>query len=418
MYEPAAQELLAQVRMADPQAHVEAARAANGAGPSFEVLNGVAVIDLVGTMTKFGSSFSRLRHGTVGVRRAVRQAAAARDVSAIILRIDSPGGTVSGTGALAADVAEANKEKPVVAFIEDLGASAAYYVASQARQIVAEKDALVGSIGVYMAINDFSKMFEEAAVKTHVIRAGQFKGAGTVGTEITDAHLADFQRVVDEINEQFAQAVQKGRNLTAKQVAQLNDGRVHGATQALALKLIDKVGTMDAVLAEFSSNSGSGRGKDRAMTTEAATATSADAPKAATLAQLKEHLADATADFREHCQEQQLTLAQAKAAWTREKAKADEVAEAKKAAEDEAAKAKAAAEAVGGVKGVSAKTGNGADDGEDDPVAEFNRRVQAYKDKGMAPAAAVAKVVREDPELHERFKDAQPPVSPQRRRAS
>jgi ClpP class serine protease len=89
-----------------------------------------------------------------------------------------------------ADVREANKKKPVTAYIEDLGASAAYWVASQAGKIYSNEPGFVGSIGTYLVVEDWSGAAEGAwASKVHVVKAGEFKGAGYPGTPVTDAQL-------------------------------------------------------------------------------------------------------------------------------------------------------------------------------------------------------------------------------------
>src|SRR5690606_31819803 len=129
-----------------------------------------------GAMTKQGSSFGGA--STVRTRRAIRSAAADKSVSAIMLLIDSPGGSVSGTSDLADDVANAKKKKPVYAYIEDTCCSAAYWVASQCSAIYANPTAIVGSIGTYMVVADYSRMAENAGVKVHCISTGKYKGAG------------------------------------------------------------------------------------------------------------------------------------------------------------------------------------------------------------------------------------------------
>jgi len=157
----------------------------------------IAVLDIRGTMTKRGSSLAG--GGMIEVRQQLRQAIADPEVEGILLRIDSPGGTVSGTADLANDVFKANKRKPVLAFAEDLAASAAFWVASQADAIIANTEtAMVGSIGTFIGLHDLSGAAGQQGIRPIVIKSGQFKGAGFPGTEITTEQVAEWQTLVDK----------------------------------------------------------------------------------------------------------------------------------------------------------------------------------------------------------------------------
>lgn len=206
-------------------------------------IDNVVLIDLEGTLTKYGSSMSAAG-STITARRELARAVRDDKVDAIVLRIDSPGGTFAGTDDLAGDVAEANKVKPVVAYIEDLGASAAYFIASQAGRIIMNKSGEVGSIGVFMLVYDTSEAAAQQGIKAVLITAGEMKGAGAPGTEITAAQQAEWQRSVNEAYDQFVGAVARGRGMSTNQARGLADGRLWGASDALSKGLIDEVATM------------------------------------------------------------------------------------------------------------------------------------------------------------------------------
>lgn len=208
--------------------------------------DGIAQISVKGVITKYGSSFTG--PGSVQTRKALRDAAADQSVRGILMTIDSPGGTVAGTGDLADDINKVGKSKPIVAYVEDLAASAAYWIASQAGRIVASPNSEIGSIGTYARIEDWSKAFADAGCKVHVIKAGEFKGAGEPGTEITDAQLAEWQNEINGINELFINAVTRGRGRDATDWA---DGRVRRADRALKSGMIDAVGTFDVAMQEI-----------------------------------------------------------------------------------------------------------------------------------------------------------------------
>jgi signal peptide peptidase SppA len=215
------------------------------AGPGYSFNNGVAVICIQGQMTKGRSSFGGCC--IVDTRRAVRKAVADPNVKSIMLYIDSPGGTVAGTADLAADVAEADKTKPVYAYIDDLGASAAYWVACQSRHIYSNTTAMVGSIGTYTVLEDSTAADAQTGLKYEVISTGMFKGLGADGA-VTDALRQDVQRLIDDTNSHFLAAVADGRGFSDKQVRELADGRVHVGDKAKELGLIDEVASLDAAM--------------------------------------------------------------------------------------------------------------------------------------------------------------------------
>ncbi len=105
---------------------------------------------------------------------------------------------------------------------------------------------MIGSIGTYAVVSDMSGMAEQAGVKVHVVRAGEFKGTGVPGTEVTDEQLSEVQRLIDSRNDFFLRAVSAGRNMPIAQVRELADGRVHPAKEALSLNLIDSISSFDA----------------------------------------------------------------------------------------------------------------------------------------------------------------------------
>lgn len=237
-----------------------AARADDGPAPAaaparprkpYPMSGGVAQLSLSGPMSKGGSPSLFDGASTVALRRQVRQAANDPDVTAILLRVDSPGGEVAGTGDLAADVRAAAQHKPLYAYAEDLCASAAYWVASQSNAVYANPGARVGSIGTYLVVPDSSGLADKLGVRVHVVRAGEHKGAGVDGAPVTDAHLAHFQGQVDDLNAQFVAAVRRGRNMTAEQAAALADGRVYVGAKAREAGLIDGVTSYDNVLAKL-----------------------------------------------------------------------------------------------------------------------------------------------------------------------
>lgn len=224
-------------------------RAAAPVGRGYTVSpDGVAVLRISGHMMKSESSFGGT--STVRTRRALRDAATDPGVSSILLHIESPGGTVAGTRELAQDVANVNRSKRVVAFIEDLGASAAYYVASHASKVYANSSALVGSIGTLLVLEDSSGKAEREGVVVHVLSTGPHKGVGIPGAKITPAQLAEEQRLVNTMGQTFVADVNAARGLKLEMGKGAADGRVFIASEALSLGLIDGILSAEQALAE------------------------------------------------------------------------------------------------------------------------------------------------------------------------
>ena len=256
----------------DLTAHVTAAESPKLVAAEYQTVKAgggqqVAIVPLVGSLMKMRASMSS-GTSTVEARRMLRKAAADPDVSAILLHIDSPGGTVSGTADLAADVKAAAKQKPVWAFAEDLCASAAYWVASQADRVFANTaTAMVGSIGTLAVIYDLSGAAEQQGVKALVFGTGPLKGAGAPGAPVTEEQQAYFRGLVEDSQKSFDAAVQKARGLTDKQLAGAKTGGVFGAAEALERKLIDGVQSFDQTVAQLAAEA---RRANRSSTTRAA----------------------------------------------------------------------------------------------------------------------------------------------------
>jgi signal peptide peptidase SppA len=222
------------------------APSASPPGRGYVNAGGVAVLDIEGPLMKFDSKYGGTN--TVRVRQALRAAAADDAVGSIMVRIDSPGGHVAGTKELADDVKAVDAVKPVFAYAEDLMASAAYWIGSQARRVFANDTAMVGSIGVFSVVWDTSKAADMQGVKVHVISTGEHKGSFADGTPVTPEQLAEVQRLIDGTNDFFLAAIKEGREMTPGAVKAVADGRVWLAKEAKALGLIDGISSFEAAL--------------------------------------------------------------------------------------------------------------------------------------------------------------------------
>jgi signal peptide peptidase SppA len=303
----------------------------------YELINNqIAMLHATGTLTKYGTSYGD-ETSTVALRRQVRLCMEDDLVKGVLLRIESPGGTCAGTQELADDLAALAAKKPVYAWCEDLCCSAAYWIASQCTKIFCNATSLVGCIGTYAVVQDMSGMAEKLGVKVHVVKAGEFKGAATPGTEVTDKQLAEYQNLVDTLNEFFLDAVAAGRKLPAKKVRQLADGRVHVGQEAVTLGLADGVKTfeetIDALFEASAQDGATQQSKNQSTGPDAkpqacdpaspsacglakgtphmAETSTNTQPTAATLAELKAALPGAKSKFILQCLEDGLTVSQA-----------------------------------------------------------------------------------------------------------
>lgn len=208
----------------------------------------IAVIPIVGPLSKDGYWGT----STLDLREKLFAAENDASIDGVLLSIDSPGGTVAGTMEAADAVYRMKKRKPVVAFAEDLMASAAYWIGSVADEIVASPMSEVGSIGTVAAVMDMSAAAGAAGYKVHVISTGAYKGMLTPGAPVEDAHLAEVRRRVEEMNMYFLGAVAKNRRMGEKKMAEVSDGRVWMGEDAVRLGLVDSIGGIDDAMKELS----------------------------------------------------------------------------------------------------------------------------------------------------------------------
>ncbi|MFO0863536.1 MAG: S49 family peptidase [Gemmataceae bacterium] len=173
-------------------------------------------------------------------------------VKNIVLDIHSPGGEVYGTAELGSAIRDVAQSKKVIAVANAVAASAAYWIASQANEIVVTESGRVGSIGVILMHYDWSKAMEAAGVKATVITSAPFKAEGYSEQPVTEEGMAEMQRVVDHYDAMFVSAVAKGRGTTENKVRkEFGQGRLVEASRAVQLGMADRVATRDRVLGKL-----------------------------------------------------------------------------------------------------------------------------------------------------------------------
>jgi signal peptide peptidase SppA len=220
------------------------------------VRNGVAIIAIDGPMAPKMNLMSALCGGVSMsvVGNSVMQAAADPDISGIVLAIDSPGGTVSGTQELMGKIRAANKVKPIVALAEGMMASAAYWVGSAASKVYASSGTdQIGSIGVVASHVDVSGQEAADGIKTTEITAGKYKRIASSYEPLTEEGRKSIQDQVDFLYSVFVNDVAGNRGVSVDVVkSDMADGRIFIGSQALKAGLIDGVKSMDEVISELS----------------------------------------------------------------------------------------------------------------------------------------------------------------------
>lgn len=214
----------------------------------------VAVIELFGVLAQRMGMMEQMSGGTStdAAKQAVQDAAADPTVSHIVLHVDSPGGDVFGTQELAEAIYAARSAKPVVAVIDSLGASAAYWIASAASEVVITPSGMTGSVGVVSAHVATQEAEERLGVKTTILRVPDGKAEGAYGEAMSEDAVRHRMAVIEQYYGAFVESVAKYRGTTADAVAVgYGQGRTVTANDALRAGMVDRIATFDAVMSEL-----------------------------------------------------------------------------------------------------------------------------------------------------------------------
>ncbi len=179
-------------------------------------------------------------------KKMLRQLKAAQEddqVKGVVLRLNSPGGAVAPSQEIYSAVK--SYPKPIIASMASVAASGAYYIAAGVKTIFANPGTLTGSIGVIMEFANLRKLYEWAKVDRYSVKTGKFKDSGAEYRDMSAEEKAYFQQLVENTLGQFKKAVADGRGLDDDAVTAVADGRVFTGEQALELKLVDQLGTLD-----------------------------------------------------------------------------------------------------------------------------------------------------------------------------
>lgn len=238
----------------EPKAAAIEAAPAQGREPGPQILGDTAVIPVRGVIARYADQINGACQDTGRSAEALQRdlLAMAGDprVARIVLRIDSPGGTVAGTSETADTIRQVSAGgKPVVAFVDGMAASAAYWLASQADEIVmAGPTSEVGSIGVITAHVDATRAQEARGFKVQVFRTSPLKAPGALGESLTREQAAAIDRDLKDFHAVFSGAVAAGRGMTDEQIKAATTGEMWRPDSAIAMGLADRVATWEQVV--------------------------------------------------------------------------------------------------------------------------------------------------------------------------
>ena len=222
----------------------------NNSEKTVTVPDRVAVINISGTIASGAegkdSLFNQANGVTSGsIMKQIREAAADDSVKALVLRIDSGGGSATAAEEVGRELKrfKENTKKPVVATMGNTGASAAYWIAAcSSDKVYANATTLTGSIGVYMPYMNTEELFKKIGITSNKIKSGPYKDIMSSDRPMTPEEQAILQNIVNEIYNEFVATVAAGRKMEESKVRTLADGRVYTGLQAKNLGLVDEIG--------------------------------------------------------------------------------------------------------------------------------------------------------------------------------
>lgn len=212
-------------------------RPQSGRSARFALGAKVGVIEMTGVITSASKLIEDLRN--------FREDSA---IKAIVLRIDSPGGSVAPSQEIHDAVKKTAEIKPVVVSMGSVAASGGYYIAVAGQKIVANPGTMTGSIGVIMEFANYEELLKKIGWQNIVVKSGRFKDIGSPNRPMSAADRQLLQAMIDDVQSQFVDAVAQGRNLSPEEVKEVADGRIMTGRQALAAGLVDELGGLETAI--------------------------------------------------------------------------------------------------------------------------------------------------------------------------
>jgi protease-4 len=172
------------------------------------------------------------------------------EIKAVVMRVDSPGGVVAPSQEICDEVRKFAAKKKIIVSMGSLAASGGYYISAPATLIFANPGTITASIGVILKLSNIEALMDKIGIKSYTLKTGKFKDSGSPMRKFSEEDRAMLKAVIDNTHEQFVQAVAKGRKLPVEDVRMIADGRILSGEQAKALKLVDRLGTLQDAIEE------------------------------------------------------------------------------------------------------------------------------------------------------------------------
>lgn len=223
----------------------------NRADDTYDLVDGVAIIPVYGTLAKRMNLMMEISGGTSTdlLRRDFQAAIDDPNVTAIVLDLDTPGGAIEGTAELADLIYLSRGIKPIVAAIDELAASAGTWIATAADKVIIPTTGVTGSIGVALTHYDFSEQDKSAGIKKTTITAGKYKRIASEDQPLTAEGKDYLQGQLDHFYSVFVDAVARNRGTTAEVVLEkMADGKIFIGQQAIDAGLVDQIGTLETAI--------------------------------------------------------------------------------------------------------------------------------------------------------------------------
>lgn len=223
----------------------------------YDVIDGIAVIPVIGTVSKRFNMFMKISGGvsTEMLKSDISAALSDKKVKGIVLDIESPGGAVDGTKELADFIFESRNKKPIISYANGLMASAAYWFGSAAHAIVTNDTAIVGSIGVALTHYDMSGADKANGVVRTEIFAGKYKRLASSEKPLSEEGQEYLQSMVDQIYGIFVESVAKNRGISNEEALIFANGKEFFGKEALENGLVDHIGTLQTAISLASERS-------------------------------------------------------------------------------------------------------------------------------------------------------------------
>jgi len=171
-------------------------------------------------------------------------------VKAVVLRVDSPGGVVAPSQEIYDEVRKFAAKKKIIVSMGSLAASGGYYISAPATLIYANPGTITASIGVILKLSNIEALMDKIGIKSYTLKTGRFKDSGSPLRELSKEDRAMLQAVIDNTHEQFVRAVAAGRKLPVEEVRKIADGRILSGEQAMGMKLVDRLGSLQDAIEE------------------------------------------------------------------------------------------------------------------------------------------------------------------------